>query len=159
MSVIITSFREGDKILEALPDAIPFYVARRQPKGYFHHELPFLFARDIEEEPLRLKNYPDMHLARYKWAYLDYLTKNDFGVESWLQSLDNNVDILLCCWCPHSQSTRRQMKKFLTFACHTGIIGQMINHRRPDVQLWLDHDHASHLVKTWKPLHFRVIDS
>lgn len=159
MSIIITSFREGDKILEALPDAIPFSVARRQPKGYFHNELPFLFAYDIDEKPLGLRNYEKQgNLFDYKMDYLDYLTKNAFAVDEWLKSLDSNVDIMLCCWCPHSRSTKRQLKEHLTFACHTGIIGQMINYRRPDIQLYLDNDHTN-LVDQWKPEFYRIIDS
>ena len=159
MSVIITSFRESDNILKSFPDVKCYSVSRRQPKGYFYDELPFLAPYDDKGKALSLSGYPDNKLARYQLAYYDNIHKHEEQFEEWLQSLDNDVDIALCCWCPHSTSTRKQLKKFLTFACHTGIIGQIINHRRPDIQLWLDHDHAEHLVKLWKPENYRIIET
>jgi hypothetical protein len=158
MSVIITSFRESDKILKSFPDIEPWSVSRWQPKGYFYNTLEFLGAYDKYGHRLQLRGREDNPLDGYKEDWKGWLKVNVKPLNRWLKSLDNHEDIMLCCWCPHSKATREQMKKFGTFACHTGLIGRLININRPDIQLWLDFDHAQYLVPPWKPKNFRTID-
>jgi hypothetical protein len=80
----------------------------------------------------------------YKSVWDDYIIP-------WSQTLDSgNIDVV-CCWCPFSESTRNQIKTFGTFVCHTGIIGQVVNHLRPDIDVYLDLDRHYKLVEEYKP--------
>jgi len=157
MSVILTSFRESDNILKILPHAEAFSVARWQPKGYYYNALENLGAYDVNGNRLFLRNRTGNPLDGYKKDWLEYIAKNITWVDKWLKSLDNNKDIVLCCWCPYSQSTKKQIADHLTFACHTGIIGKMINKFRPDIQIYLDKDRHERLVEEWKPSDYKVI--
>lgn len=155
MTVIISSFKESDKILKPFPDIECFSVSRWQPKGYVYPTFEFLGAYDKNGSRLYLRN---SSLERYKHQWKEYIASNWAWVEDWLNSLDNEKDIMLCCWCPHSKSTQNQMKQFGTFVCHTGLIGRLINKYRPDIHLFLDFEHAQYLVPEYKPFKFRIID-
>ncbi len=160
MSVIITSFKVSDKILKSFPDMELYSVSRWQPKGYFYDVLEFLGAYDKHGKRLRLRGRSEdvNPIGEYKKEWLEYITKNWENVDKWLKGLDNDVDIMLCCWCPYSKATKNQMRIYNTFVCHTGLIGRLINKYRPDIQLWLDHDHAINLIDEWKPKSFRTVD-
>lgn len=157
MSVILTSFRESENIIPLHPDAQIYSVSRWQPKGYFYPELPFLGAFDEFGDRLHLSGREEP-LLTYREDWFSYLDVNREQVEGWLESLDDKIDIILCCWCPHSVSTRLQIKNRLTFACHTGIIGQIINKFRPDIQVIMDKDRDLNLVSKWKPNNYTVIE-
>lgn len=156
MSVILTSFYESDDILIKYPNTLSYSVSRWQPKGFFYPDLSFLGAYDKFGNRLRLKGQ-ERPLSTYKDNWLSYLDSNRKQVDEWIYSLDNDIDIALCCWCPHSQSTKRQMKVYGTFACHTGIIGQVLNKFRPDIQILMDKDRDEKLVNKWKPTNYKVI--
>jgi hypothetical protein len=72
-------------------------------------------------------------------------------VKPWLDSLSPDKDIILCCWCPYSESSSKQIKEYGDFACHSGLIGQMIQKNRPDIQVVLDEDRQKYLIKEWRP--------
>lgn len=159
MSVILTSFRVSDRILCAFPKTVPYSVARSQPKGYVYEKLSCLepVTSDLYSKPLTLTSV-NGSLERYKKEYIKKLASHDKWLKSWLKSLDNETDIMLCCWCPHSRSTQRQLKEYNTFACHTSLIGKLVNKYRPDVELWLDWEHHVFLVPEWKPKNYRIMD-
>ena len=111
MSVIITSFRESDKILKALPDTIPWSVSRWQPKGYRYGELEFLGAYNKNKQRLHLRGRSEGDpLEGYKEDWKGWLKVNVTPLNKWLKSLDKHKDEMLCCWCPHSKATQDQMR-------------------------------------------------
>ena len=75
-----------------------------------------------------------------------------------MNNLDNNDNDILCCWCPYSNPTRTQIKKYNSFVCHTGLIGKLINKYRPDIDVILDKDRSDKLHNDYKPNKYVVID-
>ena len=154
MPVLITSFKMSPQYRYTFN---VFSVARFQPKGFNYPELPFLAAKGPDGEKLLLRDFVDP-LDGYKKALFAGYTARKRSVKTWLQNLDPDENIVLACWCPYSSSSRRQLARFGTFACHTGLIARMINKHRPDVNVILDKDHTM-LVPQWKPRRFTVIDT
>lgn len=144
--VILTSFKQSVKY-----PSEKFSIARIQPKGFNYKELKFLAAIDEKGKKLQLKNLQEDSLNGYKETFKRGLKKRWHSVNAWLNSLSPDKDIVLCCWCPYSESSSKQMKEYGAFACHSGLIGQMIRKNRPDIQVVLDEDRQKYLVKEWWP--------
>lgn len=144
--VILTSFKQSVKY-----PGEKYSIARIQPKGFNYKELKFLAAIDEKGKKLQMENIQDDTLNVYKEALRRGLKKRWHLVNAWLNSLSHDKDIVLCCWCPYSESSSKQMKEYGTFACHSGLIGQMIRKNRPDIQVVLDEDRQKYLSKEWRP--------
>ena len=125
-----------------------FSVARYQPKGFRYQETSFLAAEDENGERIKLRNTEDS-IAQYKKAFRRGCKVRWPEIEAWLKSLDAAKDYVLCCWCPYSQSSEKQLKDTGVFACHTGLIAQIIRKHRPDIQIAMDTDREKHLIKDW----------
>jgi hypothetical protein len=155
MSVLCTSFNH---LLEQplgsrwhWREAEPYSVARWQPNGFTLKELPFLAATGAKGEKLLLRNFSDP-VQGYAEALRAGYSERWTAIKQWLDSLEPEKDITLCCWCPHSSQTRRQLERFGTFCCHTGLIGKMIARHRPDITLYMDKDRITSLHMDWLPL-------
>jgi hypothetical protein len=144
--VILTSFKQSVKY-----PGEKFSIARIQPKGFNYKELKFLAAIDDKGKKLQLKNLQEDSLNGYKEALKRGLKKRWHLVKSWLDSLSSDKDIILCCWCPYSESSSKQMNEYGAFACHSGLIGRMVRGKRPDIQIILDEDRQKYLIKEWRP--------
>jgi len=155
MSVILSSFKKSKKILNLFDNIKPYSVSRFNPSGYPYERLEFLSAYDVNGNRLRLKGSSP---EQYRHEWLKYIVKNKEIVFNWLDNLDNNVHILLCCWCPYSQSIKKQIKNYGSFVCHTGLIGNLINKYRPDIELILDKDRVFMLYRKYLPDNFKNIE-
>ena len=137
MSVIITSFKVSQKI-QSYKNSIRFYsVARRQPKGFFYDELKFFRSCDVNGNRLRLNH----GVFEYKKKLLEFYVSGWDDISKWLECLKQADDVVLCCWCPYSISTKNQILTYNNFVCHTGIIGRIVNRYRHDIDVILDNDH------------------
>ena len=157
MPIILTSFKKSVNIKRSFPETEMFSVSRWQPTGFHYEVLEFLGAYDINGNKINLKGRRDP-LNRYKNDLFKYYIQNWPTIQKWLDSIDNSVMISLSCWCPHSISTINQKKDFGTFACHTGLIGKIINKYRPDVEILMDKDRHLNLVPEWKPEKYSLIN-
>jgi len=153
MPVLITSFKMSTQYKYTFK---VFSVARFQPQGFSYPKLSFLAAKGPDGKKLLLRDFVNP-LEGYKRALYAGFTARKRQVQKWLDGLDPDENIALACWCPYSAATQRQLRRFGTFACHTGLIARMINKHRPDVNVILDTDHAR-LVPQWMPKQFTVID-
>lgn len=131
-----------------------YSVSRWQPKGFQYPVLDFLSAVDAAGKPLKLQKFSDP-LTDYKKAFIDGIKARWDRVYPWLKGLRPSEDVVLCCWCPYSATSQKQIKEFGTFACHTGLIGQLIQKFRPDIKVVLDNDREKHLIQEWRPVENR----
>lgn len=132
-NILLTSFLEARKFdLEN-----KFSIASWKPEWCNYKDLDFLFPFDINGIRLKLRNCNNSieeYINELRKGYEDR-----WGlIENWLQSLNKNEQYILCCWCPHSSTSKEQIKKHKTFFCHTTLIGKMINIHRPDLIIKLD---------------------
>lgn len=114
-----------------------FSVASWKPKWCTYKDLEFLFPYDVNGLRLRLKNCGDSvqtYIDELREGYSDRWDK----IENWLLSLDKKQQYVLCCWCPHSSTSKEQLRTTNTFFCHTILIGKMIRIHRPDLIIKLD---------------------
>ena len=150
--IILTSFKRSKEIMKQLNinRGNIYSVARWQPKGYNYKELPFLSATDKNGSKLLLRNFENP-VEDYANALREGYKARWEEIKRWLDSLDNDKDIILTCWCPYSTQTQKQIKEYGTFCCHTGLIGKMINKNRPDITVVLDEDRHEKLIPEWKP--------
>lgn len=161
MPVVLTSFQRSKEIIRKLSLAgaeriFTYSVARFQPKGFNYEELKFLAANG-KNGKLLLRNFKNPvrdYAEALKEGYLSRWNE----IKKWLDSLKEEETIILCCWCPHSSQTNKQIDRFGTFCCHTGLIGKMINKHRPDITVVLDDDRDRYLVEEWKPNNYKTID-
>lgn len=145
MAIILTSFNRSKEI-----DGLKFSISRFQPKGFQLPELNFLAAVDRDGKKMLLRNYIDP-IRGYEKALRDAYKERWDRIKKWLDELSSAKDIVLCCWCPYSQATKEQIQVFGYFACHSGLIGLMIEKHRPDIKIFLDQDRHEKLVPEWKP--------
>ena len=157
MSILLTSFKKSLKLKGK--SNIEFYsVSRWQPSNFFYPSLDFLGAYNKNKQRLFLKgrNNP---LQSYQHDLFEYYVSQWKKINSWLTSLNNNDKlIVLCCWCPYSNSTKKQIQNFGSFACHTGLIGKIINKYCPEETLYLDIDRHKQLVQEWKPKNYKLME-
>jgi len=156
--IILTSFKEANWIAEKLNIGKEniYSVARWQPRGYSFKELSFLSATDKDGNKLLLRNFENP-IQDYAEALKEGYRARWKEIKQWLDSLDNDKDIILVCWCPHSSQTKKQIEEYGTFCCHTGLIGKMINKHRP-VTVVLDRERHKNLVPEWKPEKYLSLD-
>lgn len=114
-----------------------FSVATWKPKWCQYQDIPFLFPFDVNGIRLRLSNC-EGSVEKYVEELRDGYTDRWEQIESWLQSLRKDQQYVLCCWCPHSSSSKEQLKNQDKFFCHTVLIGKMIRTHRPDLITKLD---------------------
>lgn len=141
--IIFTSFKKSYQYAGQ-----KFSVARYQPKGFHFTELSFFAAEDENGDRIKLGN-SDNSIAEYKKAFRKGCKARWAEIEIWLKALKPEDDLVLCCWCPYSKGSEKQLKDTGVFACHTGLIAQMIKKHRPDIRVALDEDREKHLVKDW----------
>ncbi len=103
-----------------------FSIARWAPTVWSgdRHTLAWLGARDAEGAPLRHLS-PDLFRVRYMGYLL--LTKYE-ELAAWLNSLDPEKDMTLCCWC-----TLERQRPHPKLFCHRILVGYLIEEYRPDV--------------------------
>ena len=143
--VILTSFKRSKEYYG------DFYsVARFQPSGFAYPVLDFLAATDKDGEKLLLSQF-DNPIEGYEQALMGGYGARWGVIQKWLDELDEDRTVVLCCWCPYSNSTKNEIREFGTFCCHTGIIGQIINRCRPDISIILDIDRKKKLLPRWMP--------
>ena len=151
MPVILTSFKEYSRLEKYLgfkPRA--YSIARYQPKGFDLPELGFLappLDLTIPRNHRSLKGYIAFYETSLKHAY----TERWSDIKNWLVSLDKEIVTALVCWCPDTDLAKQQLMQFGCFACHTGLVGKMLNKHRPDMDVWVDRDHTQ-LVDEWLPV-------
>lgn len=143
--VILTSFKKSKEY-----EGEKYSVARFQPKGYAFPVLDFLAATGKDGEKLLLSQF-DNPIKGYEHALLLGYRHRWTLIQKWLDGLSEEKNVVLCCWCPYSNSTKQQIIEFGSFCCHTGIIGQIINRCRPDITIMLDEDRKKRLLFRWMP--------
>ena len=155
--IVITSFKESVNIrkYQSFIDANTYSVARFQPKHFDYIQLHFLSAKDVNGNRLRLTG--ENKFQTYKSKLLEYYKTQKSDIHNWLKSLRNDDKDLICCWCPYSNTTKNQMNVFGTFVCHTGIVGQLINVARPDIDVYMDEDHHKFLIDEYKPYNYKLL--
>jgi hypothetical protein len=52
---------------------------------------------------------------------------------------------ILCCWCPYSRPAQRQLERFGSFVCHTGVLGEFLVDKFA-VPIQYDQDRVEHMV-------------
>jgi hypothetical protein len=152
--IILTSFKESLKILKnsGIRSRNPniYSVARNQPSGFSYPVLTFFAAVDVHGQKIKLRGVEDP-INSYRDTLFEYYDSVEEEIFEWVDNLKpGDVDIL-CCWCPHSESTKNQVKTRGEFVCHTGLIGQIINKYRNDIDVYMDNDRASRLIQDFRP--------
>lgn len=145
-NVLLTSFHAAKK----LKRGNKFSVARTKPpwaKNY--QELMFLAPFDSVGNVINLRRFPHDPIGGYaeelKKAYLSRWHK----ISEWLQDLDAKKQYILCCWCPHSSTSKRQIMEQGMFACHTLLIAKLIRKNRPDLVVKIDDEREEKGVRDW----------
>lgn len=143
MSVVITSFQESKR-----HNGTKYSVASFQPTGFNYPNLAFLAPLDATGQRIHLNKNA---LADFQAAVERAYNTRWEMISSWLNKLSNQEDIVLCCWCPYSQSSKEQIKEYGFFACHTGLLALLIKQHRPDIILRLGEKHQNLLYPPWNP--------
>jgi len=157
--IILTSFKESVSLLkrDGIKSRNPnvFSVARNQPAGFSYPELSFFAAIDVHGQKIRLRGVEDP-INSYRDTLFEYYDTVEEEIVDWITALKpGDVDIL-CCWCPYSESTKNQVKNTGKFVCHTGLIGQIINKYRNDIDVYMDSDRSDNLIYEYKPMFRRL---
>ena len=158
MPVILSSFKRYGHLARYLgykPRA--YSVARYQPRGSCFPELDFLAPPSEMSVPRNHGAFED-YLAFYESGLKQAYAERWSEIKGWLDSLERDDVTALLCWCPYTDLAEEQSIQFGSFACHTGLIGKMLNRHRPDIEVWLDRDREK-LVDEWLPTAFKVIGS
>ncbi len=136
-----------------------YSVARWQPPKFSYDTLYYLGAYNTKGDRLHLQGRCVDPLDGYKTDLFRYYVSKWDDIKDWLTLLDGDDTLVsLNCWCPYSTSTKKQIKDHGFFACHTGLIGKLINKYRPDVTVYLDLDRHLRLVPEWKPNNYRLFE-
>jgi hypothetical protein len=141
--IILSSFKNSSKYL-----CQKYSVSRWQPAGFNYPELLFLAPFDNQGRKILLRDSINS-LEGYRKAFIGGYVARWEEVKPWLDSLIPETNMVLCCWCPYSKPSREQLKKFGTYACHLGLIAQLIEMSNPEIEIILDDDR---IVEEWKPI-------
>jgi len=147
-NVLLTSFHNAKNF-----DNNKFSVARNKPDWCNYKQLQFLAPFDVHNKPITLKFLSNID---YMTALREVYTHRWDEIEQWLDQLSDAKQYILCCWCPHSQSSKLQLKEHGYFACHTLLIGKMIKLHRPDLIIQLDDDREQRGLSEWSKWYFET---
>lgn len=143
--VLLSSFHSAKTV-----DHAKFSVSRNKPFWSGHPDLSFLAPFDSSNKPIHL-NEPLQFEDDLRSCYI----RNWDKIKQWLDELDYRKSIALCCWCPHSKPSKLQLSKENNFACHTLLIGKMIDRHRPDLVVLCDDDRELHGYKPWLDWYYK----
>ena len=150
-NVLLTSF----VFAKTLKCGNKFSVARTKPAwAKKYKELDFLAPIDKNGKAIRLSNYPHNPTGGYAMVLKETYISRWTEISEWLESLKVDEQYVLCCWCPHSKSTKEQIKEFGSFACHTLLIAKLIRKNRPDLIVKLDDEREEKGFPEWKDYRF-----
>ena len=129
-----------------------------QPKGFNFPELIFFAPVSEDFADIRTKSYLnslDPHdfyegLLVFGGELLSAFGARKVEIGHFAAALIPAENVVLCCWCPHSKSTKAQLKELGVFACHSGLVAKMLAELRPDIEIRLDPDRAERLVPQWR---------
>jgi len=127
-----------------------YSVATFQPSGFSYQQLIFLAPIDETGNRIRLSVFSDEHIEQFKKAVFLAYESRWSTIKKWLLSLSNDEDIVLCCWCPYSGSSKQQTKDHGCFICHSGLVAQIIKEHRPDLNIVMDKKYEK-LYLPWHP--------
>lgn len=150
--VVLTSFHNARHY-----HGTKYSISLYQPKGFNFPALDFFapVSEDFNDiRTGRFLNPSDPHdyyvgLSDFETSLMEAFRSRGDEIRHFTATLDPQSDIVLCCWCPHSRSSREQVKKLGVFACHSGLVGKIILDYRPDIEVRLDNDRADRLVPQW----------
>jgi hypothetical protein len=149
MAIIFTSFNNARCFAGK-----KYSIARRQPAGFAYEELRFWSATDKDGFGVPLKSTSRADMEEFKDVlYEGYKTRWKHDIAPWLSRLNNEheLDAILCCWCPYSKRSMLEFRMTGKFGCHSGLIAQIINAFRPEIEIFIDHDRNSYLVDEMLP--------
>jgi len=157
--IILTSFQESKRLLkrDGIKNKKPnvYSIARNQPAGFSYPELPFLAAIDIRGQKIHLRGVEDP-INSYRKTLFEYYDTVCDDITRWMVDLKPEDIDILCCWCPYSEATRNQIRIYSIFVCHSGLVGQLINEFRPDIEVYMDGDRVEKLIDEFRP-DFKVL--
>lgn len=153
IDVLLTSFLNARKF----DTNNKFSVARSKPTWCKYFDLPFLAPFRPSGNPILLRNFFEGDPVEcYANALREAYVHRWDVIERWLNDLKQGEFIVLCCWCPHSKSTKKQMADYSTFVCHTTLIGKMIRLHRPDLSIALDDIRDQSSYAAWKSWYYET---
>lgn len=165
--VIFTSFRKSSNI-----PGEKYSIANYQPVGYNFPEIICLAPLTPDGKPIRSRQLTKKKngvidpfafysaLYDYRQAILRGYQDRWQEILFWLEALNTHRTVSLVSWSPYSKATQEQVKDMGVFACHSGIISEIILCFRPDIEVVLDDDRFDRLVPLWrhgKPWHPRLL--
>lgn len=132
----LTSFREAKRLSD---DVVAMSAARWAPDFARHWPKVEWAAplypdggaiklRDFGESPLEPYHEYMLSLYRGKWA----------AIKAWLQELP--PELAICCWCPYTQTAKRQLREFGTFHCHLGVVAEVLDAAQADWVFGREHE-------------------
>ncbi len=151
--VVFTSFKKSH-----IYRGEHFSISMFQPKGFNYPELLFFAPVTDDLADIRTKNYLrslDPHDFYDGLEVFGDELMRAFGtrfdeIKHFADSLAPDKDVILCCWCPYSKSTKAQVKELGVFACHSGLASKLLSSLRPDIEMRLDLDRSERLVPQWR---------
>jgi hypothetical protein len=158
MSIMFTSFERSTRYLGE-----KFAICEHQPQHFNYPELTFFAPTNAEGKPVRSSDYfkrpkggpLDPHefyeaVDAYRKDLMAGFCNNMTEIGYWLKAITPKDDLVLCCWCPQSRSSKQQIKDLGVMACHSGILAEVLTMCRPDITVVLDVDRSERLVPQWQ---------
>jgi hypothetical protein len=149
-NIILSSYHYAKKI-----NHDKFSVARNKPFWCTYPDLQFLGAFDSNNNPLLIDSFGPSRILKFEDELRKYYVKKWDEINKWLESLKFDDQIALCCWCPHSKTSKQQLKDHNSFLCHTLLIGKMINRHRPDLIVQCDDEREISGYRPWMDWYFK----
>lgn len=158
MSIILTSFKRS-----SMYPGKKFSVAPYQPRGFNYPELLCLAPIDMHGKGIRSSKFfcnsskeeADLFdflddCSSYRKAVMQSYIDRSEEIRHVLSAFNRNSQIVFASWGPYTANARRQISKTGIFACHSGIIAEILTIMRPDLKVILDVDRSRWLVPTWQ---------
>lgn len=133
-----------------------YSVAVFQPTGFQLPQLPFLAPMAADKTRIQILDNSPEAIINFKQALLAAYKSRWQIINNWLKTLNNQNDIVLCCWCPYSSIAINQIKQHNFFLCHMGIIAQLLEQHRNDLSIVMDPKYQK-LYQDWQPNALRQI--
>lgn len=142
MKVILTSFIESEII-----EADEYWSgARWAPSNYKDwpvarwaqpEDRDYGFAWKLREfgqdrnDMEKVNTYHGYALKEYRERYSE--------IVAWIDLLKERTTVVLACWCPFSNTSRKQLDRFGTFHCHLGTVEEVLRKCGLDTEFGPEH--------------------
>jgi hypothetical protein len=90
---------------------------------------------------IKLRDFGENPLLGYREYMLNLYRDRYVAIKDWVEALDGEGPVALCCWCPYTRVAKLQIERFGTYHCHLDVVSHVLSSMEVEVR-WFKEPHT-----------------